>query len=306
MKNNSMKWLMFFCFWITMCPFCFSKELEREYISIDERYAIEMVRIPAGTFESSVSFLRKLPPEEVRLTKDFYIGAYEITQGQWLAIMKEWPIDEYLSDDFRAPQYELDGELYAAPATEIGIGDDYPVFSVLFDDVATFCNLLSVRNGLKPCYSWDENGYVVWDETADGFRLPTCAEWEYAAGCGTCKTRYYWGDEMDLRYAHSYMDIEPRTSPHLIRVGQKLPNNWGLYDMAGNVCEWCWDPNSGKRGDVLRDGVYIDPKGDKNTADMKFRALMDLYGGIHRGRVGWNRVDINFWEQGFRIARTVH
>ncbi len=87
-------------------------------------------------------------------------------------------------------------------------------------------------------YTIDENGGVSWDRTADGYRLLTEAEWEYACRAGT-QTRWSCGDdEKDLeRYAWFAANAKDAPQP----VGQKEANRWGLYDMHGNVREWCWD-----------------------------------------------------------------
>ena len=96
-------------------------------------------------------------------------------------------------------------------------GDDRPVEMVTWHDAKEVCRRLSEKEGVT-------------------YRLPTEAEWEYACRAGTT-TRYYWGDSFDGNYAWYYDNSAWETHP----VGQKLPNAWGLYDMIGNVCEWCGD-----------------------------------------------------------------
>ena len=110
-------------------------------------------------------------------------------------------------------------------------GDDLPVDSVSWFDAVRFCNALSEREGLTPVYTFDDS--VVWDAAADGYRLPTEAEWEYACRAGTTGARYGELDEIAWHRGNS------GEQPH--RVGSKRPNEWGMHDMLGNVWEWCWD-----------------------------------------------------------------
>ncbi len=112
-----------------------------------------------------------------------------------------------------------------------------PIVDVSWDDTIQFCNVLSEREGYQPCYRQVRNRWVC-DWRADGYRLPTEAEWEYACRAGTT-TRYSFGDdpgELD-RYAW----FGDRFLADIHEVAQKASNPWGLYDMHGNVFEWCWD-----------------------------------------------------------------
>ena len=106
------------------------------------------------------------------------------------------------------------------------------------------CNDLSHREGLQPAYSLGEDGRVVtWDTSADGYRLPTEAEWEYACRAGTTSPTY--GPLEDI----AWTSIDHLEGPQ--PVGRKEPNAWGLQDMLGNVWEWCWD-----YADPARDGDH--------------------------------------------------
>ena len=173
-----------------------------------EVLGITLVTIPAGSFEmgSEEGYSMEKPVHTVTLD-GFEMSATEITQAQYEALTGTNP--SFFSDDA-----------------------GHPVDNVGWVEAAKFCNLLSDVMEYDRCY--DEISLEC-DFNANGFRLPTEAEWEYACRAGTT-TNYYTGDtQNDLNRAGWYS--RDGTMP----VGQKEPNAWGLYDMHGNVAEHCYD-----------------------------------------------------------------
>jgi sulfatase modifying factor 1 len=142
-------------------------------------------------------------------------------------------------------------------------GDRLPVEGVSWTDAVRFCNALSEREGFTPAYllhtdvpdAGADAGNVEWDASADGYRLPTEAEWEHACRAGTTGPRYGELDEIAWHRGNSH----ERTHD----VGGRLPNAWGLYDMLGNVWEWCWDVYDAEvygTYRVLRGGGWFDER----------------------------------------------
>lgn len=131
-------------------------------------------------------------------------------------------------------------------------GDRLPVESVSWIDAVQFCNALSESAGLTPAYRLGEED-ADWVASADGYRLPTEAEWEHACRAGTTGPRYGPLDEIAWYRTNSDGRVH--------EVATLQPNPWGLYDMLGNVWEWCWDVYDAEvygNYRVLRGGGWFD------------------------------------------------
>lgn len=172
---------------------------------------VEMVRIPGGSFTMGSAQKGEADerPHKVYVSP-FLMDRYEVTQEEYERVMGENP-----------SRWK---------------GAKNPVEQIRFPNALRYCNARSRLEGLEPAYNL-ETGACNFE--ASGYRLPTEAEWEYAARAGTT-TEYSFGDSSaELKRYAWFKGSCPlrRPSP----VGQKEPNPWGLFDMYGNVCEWCND-----------------------------------------------------------------
>jgi formylglycine-generating enzyme required for sulfatase activity len=224
---------------------------------------------------------------------DFYIGRYEVTQKDWTVVMGKNP------STFK--------------------GDDLPVETVSWYDCVDYCNKRSVKEGLKLCYHIDKDkkdpdntndlDSMKWTVTfipnADGYRLPTAAEWEYAARGGQLSRGYvysgsneleevgwYWKNSGDKYLTGSWSwSALAQNNNRCQPVGRKAPNELGLYDMSGNVREWCWDAPADDTtgqppGRVWKGGGWM---GADFCCEPSFRAMYQANG---KGP-----------DQGFRLCR---
>lgn len=205
---------------ILACLVCATDRLmAQEKESYYKTIGIKMVEIPAGSFMMGIEGAGRLSPLHRVSLDAFRMSATEITQAQFKSVMGYNP--SYFTDN-----------------------DNLPVEKPSWFEAVMFCNRLSALQGLDSCYTTTEDEdyfgqkHRKCDFSKNGFRLPVEAEWEYACRAGTT-TKYCSGDdESDLARVGWYKE---NCGHRTHQVAQKEPNAWGLYDMHGNVWEWCND-----------------------------------------------------------------
>lgn len=216
-----------------------------------------MVLIPAGAFDMGDNFNEggagETPVHRVQVSA-YYLQNTEVTKAQW--------------DEVAAWAGNHGYDIF--PGNGYGKGPNHPVIWVSWYEMVKWCNARSEKEGLSPCFHLGQPGMIYrqgiyepncnW--SASGYRLPTEAEWERAARGGTDGLRFPWGNHINHTNANyfgfnlpyespqyqGYLDFNGNQSlpdyPGTVVVGLLPPNAYGLYDMVGNLWEWCWDWHS--------------------------------------------------------------
>lgn len=280
-------------------------------LSLRKSPSIEMklALIESGEFEMGTQAGQAFAkPNEslhkVAISRPFLMGAHEVTQAEYRRIMKANPSG-----------FSADG---ANKAKVAGIDTAaFPVDSVSWFDAVEFCNKLSELDGYEPCYKMtivQRKGGSI--EKADvefilknGYRLPTEAEWEYACRAGTT-TRFHCGNgctnqQANIRYVASggYGAATTHELGRTAKVGSYAPNTWGLYDMHGNVAEWCWDWYD---ADYYRQSPAADPPGPAKGVQRILRggSWMMTYENCRSATRFWHTSEEVKDYVGFRVARS--
>lgn len=201
------------------------------------RSGVEMAMIPAGTFSMGdpLGAGDEGPSHEVQISP-FLMDRTEVTQDQFEKTMG-----------------------YNPSKVE---NSNHPVDSVRWLEAIEYCNERSVRDGLVPCYDLTTGGCNF---AADGYRLPTEAEWEYACRAGTT-TRYFSGDNPLGLDPFAWFEKNAVKKSH--PVASKKPNAWGLHDMSGSLIEWC---NDWYASDAYAAGPAKDPTGPSRGKERVLR-----------------------------------
>ncbi len=216
-------------------------------VDLPNEEQIEFTWVPAGSFirGSSVAEIGRKedegPMHEVRISSGFYLGRHEVTQGEWIAVMETIP---WLGEDF------------------MQLNADHPAVYVNWPDAQAFVRALNAA----------ANDSL--------YRLPTEAEWEYAARAGSAE-RWAMGDDEERLGEYAWFRDNAWDSGlrYAQRVGTKSPNIWGLFDMHGNVSEWCQDLYGPYRAEA-----QLDPRG------VDYGASQVVRGGAFNSRVNEVRV----------------
>ena len=222
------------------------------------------------------------PKRVVEIESPFWLGETEITQELYQLVMGY------------NPSRHQDAEAYSIRR---------PVERVTWYDAIMFCNKLSMLLGKSPYYTmrsiqYEEDTYkysikkasLKINEGANGFRLPLSKEWEYAAKASTNNKWSGTNDKSQLKdYAWLYDNSNLRGDRQTVPIAKKNPNEWGFYDMTGNVSEWCWDVP------IINKSLRVH-RGSSATADMKYSPI------THESKAS---VDTRMNVIGFRVASSL-
>jgi sulfatase modifying factor 1 len=280
MPGRTLFWVSLFLGLATLAVAQTKTPVPADADSLKTSIGMTLKRLRAGTFamgstqEDSI-LLDEKPQHTVKISRPFYLGIYEVTQREYSQLIDSNP------SKFRG-------------------SDSLPVEQVSWFDAVNFCNKLSEREGRKPYYRMD--GKTLRVLGGNGFRLPTEAEWEYSCRAGT-KTPFplRLGDTDMQKYAWFDKNSGGKTHP----VGKKKPNGFGLYDMIGNVSEWCGDWFA---VDYYEKSPGTDPTGPRGETELRVIRGDDwstdvvLLQSAHRNR---SRPTDRYESIGFRVAAFV-
>lgn len=271
-----------------------ARQVSHRELDFDSWYinhlGMSMIKIPQGRFDRRYQD-RDGESQQVILSRAFFLSDSETTRGQF---------QQFIDD----VGYKARPQAWFDPDYQMGSAFDHPVPQVSWNDAILFCNWLSFKEGYQPCYetvapanSDEKTMEWKWNSDSNGYRLPTEAEWEFACGSGTVMD---FLDFEDIHLAASYA-VFRSDGPEA--TGSKLTNEFGLFDMHGNLYEWCWD----RYAPYPVEKTVLDPTGASTTKQRvirggAFNSKLDIQRSAYRGKYDAN---VRYSNIGFRVARTV-
>ncbi len=257
-------------------------------LNIEDFFSLEetsLVEISAGSFQRDSDGTSPYTPNQTVTLNAFEMGITEVTQKQWLDVMGGWANDK-------------------KPTEALGAGEDFPTYYVSWYDAVNYCNKLTeLEMGEEHQVYTINEASVTQDLEKKGYRLPTEAEWEYAAGFNSTGERFtYAGTSTagDVPTFAWYNDTGGKTH----EVKGKEHNSIGLYDMNGNVSEWCWDWH---HEDGYYGGLQTNPEGYLSGSNKVLRggSFVSNVDSLH---VSWRTYNEPTKQDtatiGFRVVRT--
>ena len=252
------------------------------------------------------------PTHKVKL-EDYYIGKYEVTVLQFKQFVIDRSYDEFAKygvyhklpsePDTVWWQGHPDAEIYwkGQVGKWWGYNNSFPMFHVSWYSAVAYCNWLSEKEGLDKCYSINTDGGVDCDFSKKGYRLPTEAEWEYAAKGGNKSKAYRFSGSNNFNEVAWVDDNTLLSGPKA--VGTKKANELGIFDMSGNVWEWCTDYYS---------PYFYKNSPTENPVNLKSTGYRVIRGGSWHYRVGYAttttrdgpKPGFTNFNYGFRVVRS--
>jgi formylglycine-generating enzyme required for sulfatase activity len=249
----------------------------------DGGFGPEMVMIPAGTFRMGGEYSYEQPVHEVSVDR-FAMGKFEVTVGEYMKFVK--------ATNTHAPEWLEEGSKY-----NIKTGtDDY------YTHYKEFGSALTNENHPIVGVSWnDATAYAKWlsDQTGKEYRLPTEAEWEYAARAGT-DTEYWWGNEIGKNKANCYGDMCGDSFEYTSPVGSFDANQFGLYDTSGNVWEWTCSEYTDKYNNQEKQCFTT-----ANRLSLRGGSWLTSAWSVRSAGRGWGTPTYRADLDGFRVSRLV-